>query len=138
MSAAVGAHTAQMTALATIAALVAAAIHTYIFVLESVTFESAGRRVFGVRDDAEARIVRRWAFNQGWYNLFLAVGAAVGALVLAFGDGHVGAALVLFACGSMAGAASVLAATDRALLRPAAIQGGPSAVAVVAAAITLV
>nr|AMY17556.1 hypothetical protein A3Q40_00141 [Rhodococcus sp. PBTS 1]NIL82475.1 hypothetical protein [Rhodococcus kroppenstedtii] len=138
MSAAVGAHTAQMTALATIAALVAAAIHTYIFVLESVTFESAGRRVFGVRDDAEARIVRRWAFNQGWYNLFLAVGAAVGALVLAFGDGHVGAALVLFACGSMAGAASVLAATDRALLRPAAIQGGPSAVAVVAAAITLI
>ncbi|MBY6315249.1 MULTISPECIES: DUF1304 domain-containing protein [Nocardiaceae] len=127
-----------MTALATIAALVAAAIHTYIFVLESVTFESAGRRVFGVRDDAEARIVRRWAFNQGWYNLFLAVGAAVGALVLAFGDGHVGAALVLFACGSMAGAASVLAATDRALLRPAAIQGGPSAVAVVAAAITLI
>ncbi len=138
MSAAVGAHTAQMTALATIAALVAAAIHTYIFVLESVTFESAGRRVFGVRDDAEARIARRWAFNQGWYNLFLAVGAAVGALVLAFGDGHVGAALVLFACGSMAGAASVLAATDRALLRPAAIQGGPSAVAVVAAAITLI
>ncbi len=138
MSAAVGAHTAQMTALATIAALVAAAIHTYIFVLESVTFESAGRRVFGVRDDAEARIVRRWAFNQGWYNLFLAVGAAVGALVLAFGDGHVGAALVLYACGSMAGAASVLAATDRALLRPAAIQGGPSAVAVVAAAITLI
>lgn len=138
MSAAVGAHTAQMTALATIAALVAAAIHTYIFVLESVTFESAGRRVFGVRDDAEARIVRRWALNQGWYNLFLAVGAAVGALVLAFGDGHVGAALVLFACGSMAGAASVLAATDRALLRPAAIQGGPSAVAVVAAAITLI
>ena len=138
MSAAVGAHTAQMTALATIAALVAAAIHTYIFVLESVTFESAGRRVFGVRDDAEARMVRRWAFNQGWYNLFLAVGAAVGALVLAFGDGHVGAALVLFACGSMAGAASVLAATDRALLRPAAIQGGPSAVAVVAAAITLI
>ncbi|MGW5269370.1 DUF1304 domain-containing protein [Rhodococcus sp. NPDC003994] len=127
-----------MTALATIAALVAAAIHTYIFVLESVTFESAGRRVFGVRDDAEARIVRRWAFNQGWYNLFLAVGAAVGALVLAFGDGHVGAALVLSACGSMAGAASVLAATDRALLRPAAIQGGPSAVAVVAAAITLI
>ena len=127
-----------MTALATIAALVAAAIHTYIFVLESVTFESAGRRVFGVRDDAEARMVRRWAFNQGWYNLFLAVGAAVGALVLAFGDGHVGAALVLFACGSMAGAASVLAATDRALLRPAAIQGGPSAVAVVAAAITLI
>ncbi|MDV7196421.1 DUF1304 domain-containing protein [Rhodococcus kroppenstedtii] len=127
-----------MTALATIAALVAAAIHTYIFVLESVTFESAGRRVFGVRDDAEARIVRRWAFNQGWYNLFLAVGAAVGALVLAFGDGHVGAALVLFACGSMAGAASVLVATDRALLRPAAIQGGPSAVAVVAAAITLI
>lgn len=127
-----------MTALATIAALVAAAIHTYIFVLESVTFETAGRRVFGVRDDAEARIVRRWAFNQGWYNLFLAVGAAMGALVLAFGDGHVGAALVLFACGSMAGAASVLAATDRALLRPAAIQGGPSAVAVVAAAITLI
>ncbi|MBY6436509.1 DUF1304 domain-containing protein [Rhodococcus kroppenstedtii] len=127
-----------MTALATIAALLAAAIHTYIFVLESVTFETAGRRVFGVRDDAEARIVRRWAFNQGWYNLFLAAGAAVGALVLAFGDGHVGAAIVLFACGSMAGAASVLAATDRALLRPAAIQGGPSAVAVVAAAITLI
>ncbi|WP_068361505.1 DUF1304 domain-containing protein [Rhodococcoides kroppenstedtii] len=127
-----------MTALAAIAALLAAAIHTYIFVLESVTFETAGRRVFGVRDDAEARIVRRWAFNQGWYNLFLAVGAAVGALVLAFGDGHVGAALVLFACGSMAGAASVLAATDRALLRPAAIQGGPSVVAVVAAAITLI
>ncbi|MBY6367437.1 DUF1304 domain-containing protein [Rhodococcoides corynebacterioides] len=127
-----------MTALATIAALLAAAIHTYIFVLESLAFDTAGRRVFGVRDDAEARAVKRWAFNQGWYNLFLGIGAAVGGLVLSFGEAHVGAALVLFACGSMVGAAAVLGSTDKALLRAAAVQGGPSAIAVVAAAISLI
>ncbi|KIQ16837.1 DUF1304 domain-containing protein [Rhodococcus sp. MEB064] len=126
-----------MIAAAAVLAGIAALLHAYIFVLESVVFRSRGRTVFGVRDDAEAKVVERWAFNQGFYNLFLAVGAAVGALVLVTGDRHVGAALIFLAAGSMVGAGSVLLATDRRLLRGALVQIVPGALAVVATALSL-
>ena len=126
-----------MTAVAAVLAALAAALHVYIFVLESLVFRTKGRHVFGVREDSHVDVVERWAFNQGFYNLFLAVGAAVGALVLVTGDRHVGAALIFLAAGSMVGAGSVLLATDRRLLRGALVQIVPGALAVVATALSL-
>ncbi|GEL95489.1 hypothetical protein CCO02nite_21470 [Cellulomonas composti] len=86
--------------------------------------------------------VAPWALNQGFYNLFLAVVAAVGAvLALAGADGStgrtVGLALVLAGCGSMLAASLVLLATDRRMARAAAMQGTVPLVAVVAAVLAL-
>ena len=122
-----------MSPIAAAAALVAAAIHVLFFVMESVTFTRPETyRRFFVGSTADAETVRPWAFNQGFYNLFLAVGAVAGVLAVNAGQVAAGRALVLFACGSMAAAGVVLIATDRRFLRPGLIQALPPLVALAA------
>ena len=108
-----------MNAVGLVFALIAALIHVYIFVLESVLFpHPSARKNFGVTEE-ELPAVRPWAFNQGFYNLFLAIIAVVGVIL----DDPAGKALVAAACGSMVAAALVLLATNRRMLRAAAVQG---------------
>jgi len=126
-----------MTAVAAVLAALAAALHVYIFVLESLVFRTKGRHVFGVREDSHVDVVERWAFNQGFYNLFLAVGAAVGAVNLVAGNHTVGAVLVFVSAGSMVGAGSVLLGTDRRMMKGALVQIVPAGLAVVATALAL-
>jgi putative membrane protein len=126
-----------MTAVAAVLAALAAALHVYIFVLESLVFRTKGRHVFGVREDSHVDVVERWAFNQGFYNLFLAVGAAVGAVNLAAGNHTVGSVLVFVSAGSMVGAGSVLLGTDRRMMKGALVQIVPAGLAVVATALAL-
>jgi putative membrane protein len=76
-----------------------------------------------VRDEAEAAAIRPWAFNQGFYNLFLAIGTVVGLIVWTSDHEAAGKALVAFGCGSMLAAALVLVATDRRMVRAATFQG---------------
>ncbi|MEE1622416.1 DUF1304 domain-containing protein [Zafaria sp. J156] len=91
------------------AAGLAALIHVYIFVLESLRWTAPStRRVFGVRSEEEARILQPMAFNQGFYNLFLALVAGTGIAAIALGATAVGAALVFAGTGSMAAAGLVL------------------------------
>lgn len=106
-----------------IVALLAAALHVYIFVMESVTWTSARTRaVFGTtREEAEA--TRLLAFNQGFYNLFLAVITVIGVAVVCSGATAVGAALVFAGVGSMLAAAVVLVASAPDKARSAVIQG---------------
>jgi putative membrane protein len=122
-----------MNLVAQVAALAAGLIHVMFFVMESVAFRRpAVHGTFGVPPgDVEA--VRPWAFNQGFYNLFLAAGALVGPVLVWSGRTAEGRTLVLFACASMLAAAVVLIATNRRMLRGAAIQGLPPLVALVAA-----
>jgi putative membrane protein len=115
---------AAMNSIGQVAALIAALIHVAIFAMESLLFtRPAVRSRFHV-GDAEVATVRPWAFNQGFYNLFLAVGTIVG-LVLLHTDGYpqAGRALVALACASMLGAALVLIGTDRRMLQGALMQG---------------
>jgi putative membrane protein len=106
-----------------VAALIAALVHVYIFVIESVLFTRPKfHGTFGVAA-ADVPVVRPWAFNQGFYNLFLAVGSVAGVIVLHAGPEPAGRALVAMACGSMVAAAVVLLATNRRMLRAAAVQG---------------
>lgn len=107
--------------LATVFAALAALLHVYIFVMESVqwTQPKVWKR-FGVADQAAAEITKPMAYNQGFYNLFLAIGVVIG-IVLFYAGG--GIALVLFALGSMVAAALVLVTTGLKYLRPALIQG---------------
>jgi len=116
------------------AALVAAALHAWFFVLESVLFErpTVFRR-FGLGSPEDAAIVRPMAFNQGFYNLFLAAGIVVGLVLVGMGEVAGGRAIVLFACACMVGAGIVLVATSRRFLTAAALQAGPPLLAIVAA-----
>ncbi|MBO3663045.1 DUF1304 domain-containing protein [Microbacterium stercoris] len=100
----------------------AALVHVYIFVLETLRWEAERTRaIFGTSAE-DARITKPLAANQGVYNLMLALVTAVGiALTVPVPDA--GAALVLAGTGSMLGAALYLAATDRTKLRPATTQG---------------
>ncbi len=122
-----------MHPIAVAAALLAAAIHAWFFVLESVRFtrpEVYGR--FGLRSAEDAAIVRPMAFNQGFYNLFLAIGIVIGLGLVAGGQVEGGRAVVLFACACMVGAGVVLLATNRRFLAAASIQALPPLVALLA------
>jgi putative membrane protein len=110
----------------------AAAIHVYIFALESLwwTGERA-RATFGTSEE-DARITRQLAFNQGFYNLFLAIAVALGILLFAFGNQLVGTTLVFTGAGAMVAAGLVLALSSRDKLRAAVVQAGPPALGLLA------
>ena len=110
-------------------ALLAALLHVYIFNLESFTWtRPATWQRFGLASQADAETTRPMAYNQGFYNLFLAVGALIGAGCVAFGGAGTSAAvagwtLILSSCGAMLLAALVLGLSGRKYLRAAATQG---------------
>ena len=124
-----------MTALALILAGIAALLHVLFFKLESLDWRKPKTwKTFGVASQADADTTASLAFNQGFYNLFLAIGTAVGIAVVAFSDDRdtIGWTLIVFACGSMLGAAVVLISSGgKAYARAAAIQGIPALLAVV-------
>jgi putative membrane protein len=108
-----------------VASAFAALIHLYIFVLESLLWGTPrANGVFGVTKE-QAASQGGFAFNQGFYNLFLAVGASAGAVLVALGQLDAGTGMSLVSLGSMLGAAIVLVASYRRLWRAALIQGGP-------------
>lgn len=100
-----------MTALA-IAGLVlsglAAAVHVLIFWLESFAWLTPrARRIFGT-GESEAQATRELAFNQGFYNLFLAIAVLLGLVFFGAGAQTVGATLIFTGAGSMVAASLVL------------------------------
>ena len=110
-----------MTTVAQVFAVLAAAVHVLIFTLESVLFTRPQvYRRFMVKSPQDAELLRPMALNQGFYNLFLAIGTIVGVILM---PDDAGKALISLACGSMVAAAAVLIATDRRMIRAAATQG---------------
>ena len=94
-------------------ALLAALLHVFVFCMESLWFmRPKVHRRFGAHTLADAEARRLFAFNQGFYNLFLALGTGAGlALLNADGDAVVGSTLVLFNCACMLCAGVVLVAS---------------------------
>ncbi|MER7251154.1 DUF1304 domain-containing protein [Kribbella sp. NPDC000426] len=122
-----------MSVVAQVFVVIAGVFHLFVFALESLLFRKPSTyRRFLVKDDTEMAAARPWAFNQGFYNLFLAIGA-LGGLIWGGDTGH---AIALFACACMAGAGVVLVASDRRMVRAAATQAVPPIVALVLAALT--
>jgi putative membrane protein len=109
----------------TVFAGLAALIHFYIFVLESLRWTQAStRRVFGVASEEDARLMKPLAFNQGFYNLFLALGTVTGLVLLLTGAAaQAGFGVAAFALASMVLAAVVLLGSNPKMVRAAAIQG---------------
>ena len=126
-------------------AAIAALIHVYIFVLESVMWTAPRTRAtFGIESEADARLTRPLAFNQGFYNLFLAIAVFLGigfvwAGVVAVGATlvFVGATLVFVGTGSMVAAGLVLLLSSPARARPALVQLVPPLIAIVLVAVGL-
>jgi len=104
-------------------AVLAAALHVLIFYMESIAWEGPlARKTFGGTPE-EARPHAFYAFNQGFYNLFLALQAIIGVVLAALGHTAIGAALMLAGTGAMLVAAIVLALAS-ALHRSAAAKQG--------------
>ena len=99
----------------------AALVHVYIFVLESVRWEHpATRRAFGTTAETAA-LTQPLAYNQGFYNLFLAVVTGIG-VALVGSEREAGVALLLAGPGSMVAAALVLITSDGSKARAAVVQ----------------
>lgn len=117
-----------------ILAALAAVLHVYLFYLESVAWTSReARRIFRTTPQ-EAEQLRLLAFNQGFYNLFLALLVGIGAGAYALGSTTVGLTLMLAGVASMLAAAAVLALSSRAHRRAAVQQGTLPLLAVLALA----
>lgn len=115
---------------------IGAAIHVSIFVLESFWWTTRARAVFGTTPD-QAEATRELAYNQGFYNLFLAIAVAAGIVFAAAGNETVGGTLVLTGAGMMVAAGLVLVTSSPDKARSALIQLGAPAVGVVLTAIAL-
>jgi putative membrane protein len=112
-------------------AALAALLHVYIFVMESLTWTSPRTRAaFGTTAE-EAETTKLLAFNQGFYNLFLALLSGIGIAAVVMGHKAVGAALIFAGVGSMAAAAVVLLLSARDKARAAVTQGAFPIVAIV-------
>ena len=104
-------------------AVLAAALHVLIFYMESIAWEGPlARKTFGGTPE-EARPHAFYAFNQGFYNLFLALQAIIGVVLTALGRTAIGVALMLAGTGAMLAAAVVLALASTPHRSAAAKQG---------------
>jgi putative membrane protein len=123
-----------MLIVAQIFAVLAAVLHVVFFIFESVLWSKpAVHARFGIASQEKADTIAPMAYNQGFYNLALAIGVLVG-VVLAGLDGDqsvIGKTLIIFGTGCMAVAGAVLASTGAKYLRAAAIQFVPAALALI-------
>lgn len=101
----------------------AALLHVYIFTMESLTWTSPRTRAtFGIGEQ-QALDTKELAFNQGFYNLFLAIVTAAGIGAIVMGRNGIGLALIFAGVGSMAAAALVLLLSSPDKARAAITQG---------------
>ena len=113
-----------MAVIASIFVALAALLHGYNFLLESVRWTHPRTwRIFGVPNQEQAEIVKPMAYNQGFYNLFLGLGAALGLILFWSGAEVPGLTLMLFTTACMVLAAAVLVTSGVRYLRPALVQG---------------
>ncbi len=104
---------------------VAAVIHVYIFILESFLFQKPeGYKAFKMKkEDHEA--AKPWALNQGFYNLFLAIGMFMGLYYVNQLEVKTAGAMVSFCGFSMIVAGVVLFVTNKKMAKGALIQAVP-------------
>ncbi|RFA11430.1 epimerase [Subtercola boreus] len=116
-----------MSILASVFVGITALLHVYIFVMESIQWRQP--RVwkrFGLASQTDADTTAPLAYNQGFYNLFLAIGAALGVVLLYTPAHEAGFTLAVFTMASILLAAVVLLSTGRDRLRSALLQGTPA------------
>ena len=116
----------------------AALLHVFIFYLEAFAWASpTARTIFGRATEEELAITRFFAYNQGVYNLMLAIVAGIGIAMWLAGHHSVGAALMFAGAGSMIIAAAALALKSTAHRGAAAKQAAFAVIGVIALAVAL-
>ena len=119
-------------------AIFAALLHVFIFYMESISWTSEKTRsTFGMSEEA-AENTKEMAFNQGFYNLFLAIEVIAGVGLYLAGAQGVGLALMLFGTGSMLAAALLLFITSPDKRSAAIKQGTLPLIAVITLIATMV
>ena len=127
-----------MTFIALVFIALAALLHVYIFYLEAFAWDGVqARSVFGSASAEELETTRFMAYNQGVYNLMLAVVAGIGIVLWITGNHDVGAALMFAGAGSMIVAALALALKSPAHRSAAAKQAAFAVIGVVLLGIAL-
>ena len=120
-----------MIVAALVVAGAAAALHVYIWAMESLWWTTPRvRATFGTTEE-QAETTRGLALNQGFYNLFLAIVTAAGIVAFRQGSDAVGAALVIAGVGSMLAAAAVLVISDSTKASAAVKQGALPLIALI-------
>jgi putative membrane protein len=112
-------------------AALAALLHVYIWVMESFLWTSPRTRAAFGTGEEEAQTTKLLAFNQGFYNLFLAMVTAVGVIAVCLDHTAVGSALIFAGAGSMVLAALVLLVSSPDKARAAITQGTFALLAVI-------
>ena len=129
-----------MLIVAIVSAVLAALLHVYIWTMESLTWRKpATWKRFGVASQEEAETQALFAFNQGFYNLFLGIMAAVGVVAIHRPGpcGYIGWTLILAATACMLGAAIVLRSCGKEYTRAAILQGTFPLIAIVTSVLSL-
>ena len=112
-----------MTIVGIVLVALAALLHIYIFYMESLAWTSPRvRATFGTSEE-DALATKELAFNQGFYNLFLAIAALLGIVLFLIGQPSVGLTLMFTGVGSMCAAALVLFCASPNKRRAAVTQG---------------
>lgn len=123
-----------MTVVAVIFGGVAGILHVGFWLMEAVWWRRPRVwRLFGVASQDEAELLSFAMLNQGYYNLFLGIGAIVGAVLVP--TEIPGRTTLLGYCALfMLGAAAILYRARRTMVRAALVQGLPAVIALVALA----
>lgn len=110
---------------------IVALLHVLFFRLESIVFTHPRiLKRFGL-DEAGGVAVKPWAFNQGFYNLFLAFGLFYSLYLLNFDQVLEGKTLASFILWTITWAGVVLAYSVPGKMRVAMIQGLPALIGVI-------
>jgi putative membrane protein len=111
-------------------AILAAVIHILIFAMESLLWQTKAVSKIFRQSPADAQTTKLLAFNQGFYNLFLAIAILIGLYLRSGEVSYVGGTmLVLYALASIIGAGAVLIVSSRKMWRGALLQIVPAAIA---------
>ena len=124
-----------MLVLMWLAATLAGVVHVLIFCMESLWWTTPKVRARFRQTPEQAEATRLFAVNQGFYNLFLAIGVFAGIALCLMGHARSGLILESWNCLFMVGAAVVLAVSAPPLRRGALVQGAPPLLFLVLAAL---
>ena len=104
---------------------IAALVHIYFFILESFLFQKPeGYKIFKSKKEDHAG-AKPWAFHQGIYNLFLAVGMLMGLFYVTQLEIKTAGAMVSFSGLCMVIAGLALFFTDKKMRKGALVQMVP-------------
>ena len=121
-----------LTIIGSILIFLATVFHLYVFKLETLTWRTPKTwKTFGIPSQDHADIIAPMAFNQGFYNLFLALGTGTGLVMLTINT-TIALTLILASALSMVGAGAVLFFSVKRSRPAAMIQAGPALLGVLA------